>query len=62
MRKKYDVTITETLKRTVEVEAESQEQAEDIVADGWRDSKYVLGADDFACVDIEAESVVADLA
>ena len=34
--KEYDVTITETLKMTVTVKAESQLEAEQIVSDNWR--------------------------
>ena len=54
---KFKVTITETLKRTVEVEADDQYGAEQIVSDGWHSSKYVLGADDFTDVDFEAMPV-----
>ena len=35
MTKKYRVTITEALKRTVDVTAESKEAAEQIVGDEW---------------------------
>ena len=33
--KKFDVEITETLQRTVSVEAVSQEEAEKIVTEAW---------------------------
>ena len=57
--RKYRVTITETLKRTVEVEAGDPHEAEQMVSDGWHDSKYVLGSEDF--IDVEFEAVpVAD--
>ena len=52
---KYMVTITETLKGYVEVEAESREQAEEMVGDGWRRSDYVLDSDYFDGVEFEAE-------
>lgn len=59
-RPRFKVTITETLKRTVEVEADDLHEAEQIVSDGWHDSRYVLGADDFVDVDFEAEPVIGD--
>ena len=33
--KKYNITITETLKKTVEIKAGSQEEAEQKIADDW---------------------------
>ena len=53
----FKVTITETLKKSVEVEAENRQQAEQMVSDAWRNcerSEYVLGADDFVGVEFEA--------
>ena len=52
------MTITETLKRTVEVEAENQHEAKQIVSDGWHNSKYILGAEDFVDVNFEAKPVI----
>lgn len=52
---KFSVTITETLKMTVEVEAEDQQQAEQIVSDNWKSGEYVLDADNF--VDVEFETI-----
>ena len=40
--KEFDVTITETLERTVTVRANSQAEAEQRVTDDWNDSVYVL--------------------
>ena len=40
--KKVDVEITETLQRTVSVEAVSQEEAEKIVTEAWNNEDYVL--------------------
>ena len=57
---KFRVTITETLKRTVEVEADDPDQAEQMVADGWHSSKYILGADDFAGVEFSAAGGITD--
>lgn len=48
--KQYDVEITETLKRTVSVEAASREAAEQMVTDAWNHEDYVLGAEDFTGV------------
>ena len=53
----FMVTITETLKLTVEVEADSSEEAERIVSDKWRNSEYVLDADNFVEVGFEAVPV-----
>ena len=55
---KFRVTITETLKRTVEVVADSQHEAEQIVSDDWHKSKYILGSEDFVDVNFEAEPVI----
>ena len=59
--KKFKVTITETLKRTVEVEADDRYDAEQIVSDGWHNGEYtldnVLDADNFIDVEIEAVPV-----
>ena len=52
--KEYDVTITETLKMTVTVEAESQLEAEQMVSDNWRNQEYILVADNFTGVDFMA--------
>lgn len=48
--KEYDVTITETLQRTVTVEAASRLEAEEKVTDAWDHQDYVLGAEDFTGV------------
>lgn len=55
---KFRVAITETLKRTVEVEADDPCQAAQMVSDGWHRSKYILGADDFAGVEFNAARAV----
>ena len=54
---KYKVTITETLSKTYEVEADTLANAEDIVTDRYYDARdgYILGADDLADVRIAAE-------
>ena len=50
----YKVRIVETLVMNVNVEAESTQEAEQIVSDRWRDSEYLLDADNFAGVEFEA--------
>ena len=52
--KRFEVTITERLKLTVTVEAENEQQAEQMIFDDWRNGRYVLGADDFAYVEVKA--------
>ena len=45
--KSYNVEITETLRRTVTVEARDYDEAISKVRNAWRRSEYVLDADDF---------------
>ena len=45
--KSYNVEITETLRRTVTVEAHDYDDAISKVRNAWRRSEYVLDADDF---------------
>ena len=47
----YDITIRETLEMTVTVEAESREEARQIVAYRWKNSEYILDADSFKDVE-----------
>ena len=51
--KKFDVEITETLQRTVSVEAASQEEAEKIVTKAWNNEDHVLDSADFVGVDFK---------
>jgi hypothetical protein len=53
--KTYAVTITETLQKTVEIEAASKEDAQQIVERKWNDSEYILDADSFVGVDFSAK-------
>ncbi len=53
---KYNVMITETLQLIVEVIAENQIEAEEIVRSNWMDSKYVLSAGNFTGVEFKAIS------
>ena len=52
-KKKYNIVITETLKRIVEVEASSLAEAVRIVDGQYRNSDIVLTADDFAGYEIK---------
>ena len=45
--KSYNVEITETLRRTVNVQARDYDEAISKVRNAWRQSEYVLDADDF---------------
>lgn len=56
--RKFKVTITETSKMILEVEADDQRQAEQMVSDGWHRSEYVLEADNFVGAEFEAVPVV----
>ena len=54
---RFDVTVTETLKQVVRVEARSPEEAEQIVAKDWQKKEFVLDAENFTCVEFEAVPV-----
>ena len=54
--KTYAVTITETLQKTVEIEANSKAEAEAMDEARWNDSEYILDADSFVGVDFSARS------
>lgn len=45
--KKYKVEIQETLSRLIEIEADSESDAWEIVCNQYRNSEIVLGGDDF---------------
>ena len=51
--KSFDIEITETLQRTVSVIADSREEAEQMVDDGWHNGDYVLDSKDFIDVDFK---------
>lgn len=55
--KRFNVIITEKLQKIITVEAESREEAEQIVSDKWNDSQYILDAENF--VDVEFASVLS---
>lgn len=54
---KYNVTITETLKKTVEVEADSYDEAVQSVTDEWKNGDHILDADNFVDVDFDVEEI-----
>lgn len=58
--KKFEVTITETLKKKVEIEAETEEEAKQIVTDDWCKGEHILDADNFTEVDFEAKEQVVE--
>ncbi len=49
--KEYEVTITETLQKTVTVEAESAAEAERLASEQWRAGEHVLDAECFTGVE-----------
>ena len=53
----YEVTITETLKRKIEIEAESAEEAQRMVKDGWENGDYILLPDDFSDVNFSTKEI-----
>jgi hypothetical protein len=58
--KTYKVTITETSKMVVEVEADSLADAEEIAEDRWNHSKYILDANNFIGADFHARPLDKD--
>ena len=49
---KFEVVIKESLERTVSVEAKSKTEAIEKVLKDYQDEKIILGADDFAEMDV----------
>ncbi len=58
---KYQVTITETLSRTVSVEAPTAQIAEEQVRGQYRDEQIVLGSSDFCYFDVDVNRVDSKL-
>lgn len=52
---KYEVEITETSQRTVEIEADSRAEAEEIAESNWNNQEYVLDYNDFVGVEFQAK-------
>ena len=53
--KEYDIKITEVLEKTVQVQADSREEAEAIASENWNNSLYEMdSAEDYADVSFHA--------
>lgn len=53
--KTYQVTITEKLQITVEVEAHDRTEAECLVEERWNDQEFILDAEHFTGATFKAE-------
>ena len=53
MENKYTVEVTEVLARRVEVEADTPDEAVELVREMYEAADIVLGADDFISVNVE---------
>jgi len=51
MMKEYKVLITETLQKTVIVEAASEQEAHKRASDAWKNAEYILDSDHFQGVE-----------
>ena len=51
MTKEYKVLITETLQKTVIVEAETESEAHTRASDAWKNAEYILDSDNFQGVE-----------
>ncbi len=49
---KYNVTITEILEKTIEIEAENENNAIDIARDKYNKEEVILTADDLALISV----------
>ena len=58
----YTVEITETLRLSVDCEAASPEEAEDLIRSRYKAGEYVLGAEQFTGLEINAyeKEVITD--
>ncbi len=54
---KYIASIIEMLQHDIPVEADSEEEALDIIEDRWYNGKYVLDSGDFVDVDMYIQKV-----
>lgn len=57
-QKQYNVTITETLQRTILVEADNEQQALNMVQDDYDNENIVLDYCDFKNVEFDAERIL----
>lgn len=58
MNKQYNVTITETLQRTITIEAENEQEAEMQVTDKYYNGDIVLDSSDFVKVTFDSERIL----
>ena len=54
--KEFDIKIKETLEKTVTVEAENQQAAEEMVRQAYFDGEHILDADNFSEVDFTVDA------
>ena len=54
-KKLYRVTVTETLKFTVDIDADSAEEAKRIAEQNWKEGNYIIDSAHFAGVEFHAE-------
>lgn len=57
-QKQYNVTITETLQRTILVEADNEQHALNMVQDDYNNDNIVLDYSDFQNVEFDAERIL----
>ena len=60
MKKQFQISIEETLRKTIFVEAENEEEAYKIAEDLYGNEEEVLTPDDFAAYDIFVDGEVTD--
>ena len=54
--KEFDIKIKETLEKTVTVEAENRQDAEEMVRQAYFDGEHILDADNFSEVDFSVDA------
>lgn len=54
--KEFEVTITETLQETVNIEADTKEEALRIAEENWKNGDYVLGSSHFVEVKYQSNN------
>lgn len=59
-KKRFKVLITETLQKTVIVEAASEQEAHRRAIDAWKNAEYMLGAENFQGVEFHVSGEAAD--
>lgn len=57
-QKQYNVTITETLQRTILVEADNEQHALNMIQDDYDNDNIVLDYSDFQNVEFDAERIL----